>query len=196
MAYYNRRDLIGHWVKKRQPTQRMCQHACCRGRRVHPKNYPVILPSKLLRSASDDDLAEAFGHGSDERRAQIVHEFDRRDREEIRRKERANERDRRAFRRKVEHAEEVDRVWLQAEEATNGNMLNKKGLAAGISDRYLFTAPERDVRRYASDELLNFFAEHHRPTASAMRGKDTRLGVVYSAPKRRKYGVTVHRRAA
>lgn len=38
----------------------MCQHACCRGYRVHPANYPVILPNKLLRRASEQDLADHF----------------------------------------------------------------------------------------------------------------------------------------
>jgi hypothetical protein len=49
MVYYNRRDLIGHWIKRTSPVQRMCGHACCRGYRVHPRNYPVILPDRLLR---------------------------------------------------------------------------------------------------------------------------------------------------
>lgn len=57
---YDRRDLIGHWVRKSQQTQRMCGHACCRNRRVHGANMPVILPNRLLRRASDDDLADHF----------------------------------------------------------------------------------------------------------------------------------------
>jgi 2-polyprenyl-6-methoxyphenol hydroxylase-like FAD-dependent oxidoreductase len=193
---YNRRDLIGHWVKKQQPTQRMCGHACCRGKRVHPANYPEVMPSNLLRSASDRDLGDAFGQGTDERRMQIIHELERRDRAQAAKLERTKDKKARAFSRRVAHGEEIDRVFLAAESATNGNMLNAKGRAAGISDHYLLTAPEREVRRYASDELLNFFAEHHRPTAAAMRGQDTRLHAVYSAPRRKKYGVTLHRRAA
>lgn len=193
---YNRRDLIGHWVKKQQPTQKMCGHACCRGRRVHPDNYPDVLPSKLLRSASDRDLGDAFGQGTDERRMQIIHELERRDREQAAKLERAKDRKARAFSKRVAHGEEIDRVFLEAEAATKGNMLNAKGRAAGISDHYLMTAPEAEVRRYASDELLAYFAEHHRPTAAAMRGQDTRLGAVYSAPRRKKYGVSIHRRTS
>jgi hypothetical protein len=60
MARYNVRDMIGHFVKPRRAEGRMCPHACCRGHRVHPDNYPVILPSRLLRRASDYDLAEHF----------------------------------------------------------------------------------------------------------------------------------------
>ena len=28
---YNRRDLIGHYIRTSQQTQRPCTHACCRG---------------------------------------------------------------------------------------------------------------------------------------------------------------------
>ena len=183
---YNRRDLIGHWVRKQQPTQRMCGHACCRNKRVHPGNYPTVLPDGLLRRASEEDLAKAYATGSERRQAQVLHEFERRDRADAQRKQRAQDRDARAFSRRMAHAEEVDRVWLEAEAATKGNMVNAKGRAAGISDRYLMTAPERDVRRYGSEELLNYFAENNRPTGAHMRGKDTRLGAMYTAPKRRR----------
>ena len=59
MARYNIRDLIGHFVKPRSAQGKMCPHACCRNRRVHPANMPVILPSRLLGRASDD---EPLGH--------------------------------------------------------------------------------------------------------------------------------------
>jgi hypothetical protein len=183
---YNRRDLIGHWVRKQQPTQRMCSHACCRNKRVHPKNYPVIMPDGLLRRASDEDLADAYASGSERRQAQILHEMERRDRVELDRKTRASERDTRQFSRRLAHAEEVDRVWLEAEAATKGNMVNAKGRGRGISDRYLMTAPERDVRKYGSEELLNYFADNPRPTAAHMRGKDTRLGAMYTPPRRKR----------
>jgi hypothetical protein len=183
---YNRRDLIGHWVTKKQPTGRMCTHACCRGRRVHPENYPVILPDKLLRRASDADLYEGYEKGSDRRQAQILAEMERRDRADIERKARGSERERRRRARAMEHYEEIDRVWLEAEAATNGYMVNKRGQAADISDRYLMTAPERDVRRYATDELKEYFSTHNRPTQAHMRGKDTRLGTLYEEPRRKR----------
>lgn len=146
--YYNRRDLLKHWVKKEQPAGHMCRHACCRGYRVHPKNYPVILPSSLLRRASEDDLAKAYADGNDRRRAQVIAEFDRRDRADVERARKKSAAAGRKAERRLAHAEEIDRVWLQAEAATKGYMVNKRGEAAGISDRYLMTAPERDVRRY------------------------------------------------
>ncbi|HEY6275588.1 MAG TPA: hypothetical protein VIX86_04580 [Streptosporangiaceae bacterium] len=191
MARYNVRDLIGHWVKPRSAEGKLCPHACCRNRRVHPANMPVILPNKLLRRASDDDLGEHYdrvaGNPKEARaRAQILHEMDRRDRAEIARRERQAHYRQRVFSRKIAHAEELDRAWLEAESATKGNMLSKAGKAAGIDERSLFTGPESRARRYASEELLNHWQTHHRPTAAFMQGKDTRLGALYTAPRRRR----------
>jgi hypothetical protein len=59
-ARHYRRDLIGHFIRNRQRQQEPCTHACCRGYRVHPDNYPVILPKRTLRRASDHDLADHF----------------------------------------------------------------------------------------------------------------------------------------
>ena len=79
------RDLLGHFVKPRSAKGKMCSHACCRNKRVHPGNMPVILPSKLLRRASDADLAAHYDRvqgdsRKDERaRAQVLHEMERRD---------------------------------------------------------------------------------------------------------------------
>lgn len=200
---YNRRDLIGHWVKKTQPAQRMCSHACCRNKRVHPKNYPVVLPSALLRKASDEDLAQHYNDVSSREtpqaaraRSQILHEMERRDREDAIRKAREKGRDERAIARRFAHAEEVDRVYLEAEAATKGNLLNQRGREARIDDHWLMTAPERDVRRYGSEELLNYFQDNPRPTTAHMRGKDTRLGTIYTAPKRLRHPYYRPRRKA
>ena len=82
---YSVRDLLGHFVKPCSMKGKMCPHACCRNKRVHPVNMPVILPSKVLRRASDEDLAAHFDRvqgdsRKDERaRAQVLHEMERRD---------------------------------------------------------------------------------------------------------------------
>jgi uncharacterized protein (DUF433 family) len=194
MARYDRRDLIGHWIKKTQAAQRMCGHACCRGKRVHPENYPVILPDRLLRRASDEDLAEHYAAvDSQEARDQILWEMDRRDRAQIAREARKQEHQRRLFAKRLAHAEEVDRAWLDAEAATKGNMLNKAGRDADINERSLFTGPESRARRYASEELLNHWQSHHRPTAAFMQGKDTRVHERYTSPRpaRRRTGSRV-----
>ncbi len=99
-APYNRRDLIGHFVRRRQPEQKMCQHACCRGRRVHPANMPVVLPDRLLRRAPERDLIAHYDRvnsmpdspRTDMARMQVLYEIDRREAAERTRRERAEHR--------------------------------------------------------------------------------------------------------
>lgn len=199
---YNRRDLIGHWICKTQPEQRMCTHACCRGKRVHPANMPVILPSRLLRRASDDDLAEHYRRVSrddspdDEvARAQVLYEMDRRDRVNAARREQEERRAEAELRRRdrwsankaadrMEREALAESAYVVAEYETRGNMLNKRGRAAGISDRSLFTGPESRARAYASEELLEHWRTHPRPTAAMFAGRDTRVYELYTAPPR------------
>lgn len=195
---YNRRDLIGHYIEKRQKAQEPCGHACCRGYRVHPANYPVILPNKLLRSASEDDLRDHFlkvseqeGAKARKAEAQILHEMDRRDRETEQRAERA---ERAATRKEAiaanraaqrqEREVEYERIKLEAEAETQGYLVNAKGMARGISDAEILTGREDVFRRYATDEARDYFASHPRPTASYFRGHDTRI--VERATERRK----------
>lgn len=187
MAYYNRRDLIGHWVRKQQPTQRMCTHACCRGKRVHPDNYPVVLPDRLLKHASEEDLAAAYDkYPTEQRRAQILHEMDRRDQAAARKEQRKQEARRRMFARQTERQEHIEYAYRQAEDETRGHMLNKAGRAQDIDPRSLFTGSEARARRYASQELLAHWETHHRPTAGMMRGADTRVAYEYDMRDRRR----------
>ena len=72
---------------------------------------------------------------------------------------------------------EVERQWLAAETATKGYMLNRRSREAGIDERTLFRGPEARARKYASEELLNFWQENPRPTEAYFRGEDTRLGM-------------------
>ncbi len=198
---YDRRDLIGHWIRKRQAEQQMCTHACCRGHRVHPVNMPVILPNRLLRRASDNDLAEHFGQVSRQRTAdetaaywQILAEMERRDEQTERRAAAREAYQARVLGRRFERAEAVDHAWLAAENATKGNMLNKAGKAAGIDERSLFTGPESRARRYASEELLAHWESHPRPTARMHAGGDARVYEKYTAPRRKQRGAVVSRR--
>lgn len=55
-------------------------------------------------------------------------------------------------------------------------MLNRRGREAGIDERPLFRGPEARARKYASEELLNYWEDHPRPTEAYFRGEDTRLG--------------------
>jgi hypothetical protein len=116
--------------------------------------------------------------------------MERRDAIAIRRHDQALEHKRRLFAQRLARQEEIDRRWLEAEAATRGVMLNKTGKAAGIDERSLFTGPESRARRYASEELLNHWQSHPRPTAAYFAGKDTTLGPQYTAPRRRRPAVS------
>jgi hypothetical protein len=55
-------------------------------------------------------------------------------------------------------------------------MLNRRGREARIDERTLFTGPEKRARAYASEELLNYWETHPRPTEAYFQGADTRIG--------------------
>jgi hypothetical protein len=195
---YAIRDMLGHFVRPRSARGDMCPHACCRNKRVHPANMPVVLPRRLLRRASDDDLAAHYERlqGDSRReergRAQVLHEMDRRDTEVIAKKNRAAAR----YSRQLEEADTREASYVAAEEATRGNMVNRKGRARDVNPRTLIYAREDTFERYASDELKEFYAGRHRPTARGLRGADTRYVPRATEPKRRKRGVVAGRRVA
>lgn len=173
------RDQIGHWVEP--PGGRPCHHKCCSGYRRHPRGLPVRLDRAYLRSLSEDELVrelEQYQRYSDTHEKgflQIIAE-DQRRMAAAASKERA--RDKRA-RASEEHRDEVYRQWLQAEAATNGYMLNAAGKRAGIDERTLFTGPAARVNKYASPELLEYFARHGRPTREAYRGGRQRRDIYF-----------------
>jgi hypothetical protein len=135
-------------------------------RRTHPDKMPAVIPPKMLKRASDDELANHYGkHWDCEKcQKQIIGELDRRDR--VKRARIATGARNKA--RALERHEHVEREILAAEKATNGYMLNAKGQARGISERSLFTGSEDRAIRYASEELRRYWEEHPRPTAASM----------------------------
>jgi hypothetical protein len=178
---YNRRDLYQHWVKKEEPARRPCDHACCRGLRAHPENYPVARRNQYMKHASDETLASFFGrHGSesekDQRiRDQVLAEMQRRDMRESRLEaSRERRRERRSARSDFRRAER-ERLFVEAEAATNGYLLNRRGVEAGIDPRTLLTGPESRARKYASEELLDYWEDHPRPTEAYFEGRETRV---------------------
>jgi len=176
-----RRDWFGHFATPPE-TNRPCEHACCRGMRPHPQNWPVILPSRQLRAATDEQLAEHYSrHGGDTpadeaSRAQVLYEMQRRDLANERREATEERRRQRWTARRHERQEAVEQAWLAAEAGTKGNMLNQRGKEARINERTLFTGPEARARKYASEELLNWWEDHPRPTGAYFEGQDTRVG--------------------
>lgn len=190
---YDRRDRIGHWVTRKQQPGQHCQHACCRGYREHPRDYPVILANRQLRSASDDDLARHFTKlaETDTREArrseaQILHEMDRRDRADTRRQEReqrkrarweATQATRAAAR--MDREAETERIRLEAETATNGYLVNKQGRARGVNPEEILRGRTAVFQRYASDEAREYFRVNPRPTSAYFRGQNTRQAERY-----------------
>lgn len=58
----------------------------------------------------------------------------------------------------------IDELYWQAEADTNGYLLSNAGEAAGIDPRELFTGPAARARKWASDELLEWWDAHGRLT--------------------------------
>jgi prophage tail gpP-like protein len=179
---YNRRDLIGHWIKTDQRDQRPCTHACCRGYRVHPDNYPTVLASRTLRRASDDDLSAHFQKVTQQdtpqaryAEDQILNEMTRRDREQQRKHDRREARAATRAAQRMERESETERVFLAAEAFTRGNWTNMKGTARGITDREILLGRESVFARYASEEARDYFTRNARPTAAYFREQDTRV---------------------
>lgn len=204
MPGYNRRDQIGHWVNKEQPVYRPCRHACCRGYRAHPSNWPVIPAKMAYRMATDEQLArhyEKVSRVENDPQArgaelQIINEFERRDRRAMKQREREQQRQRhreavatnRAIRR-TEAEVERERIRVASEEATRGYLVNAKGRRLGINPDEILTGREAVFRRYASDEAKEYFAAHPRPTAAYFRGRDTRVVERATEPRRRRRGL-------
>lgn len=189
MPGYNRRDQIGHWVTKEQPVYRPCKHACCRGYRAHPNNWPIIPAKMAYRTATDDQLGAhyskviAVDNDPKARRAelQILAEFERRDQRDMRRREReqraAERREAIANNRAIRRTEievERERIRVDAEAATRGYLVNAKGRRRGIHPDEILTGRQAVFNRYASDEAREYFASTPRPTAAYFRGRDTR----------------------
>lgn len=69
---------------------------------------------------------------------------------------------------------ETARLYVAAEDATRGQMLNKAGTRAGIDPASFFsgtTRTEARIRRYASDELLEWFDQNGQPTLAEWRAQ-------------------------
>lgn len=167
VSRYNVRDILGHFVKPRSERGDLCPHRCCQGRRVHPDKFPEILPRRMLRGMTDEELAEHFGKyaGNQKSGAQVLTEVHRRDVAKARRETNAKAANDRAYSRKLARYEEVDAAVLAAEHATGGQLVNKAGVRAGVSDRSLFEGSESRAIKYATPELIQYWQSNPRPSA-------------------------------
>ena len=151
-------------------------------RRPGHSGDPLVKRNRYLRNSSDQELARYYGRhqgdspGDERVRDQVIAEMQRRDVAQERRERTEERRRQRWTARRLERAEAVEREWQQAETATKGVMLNRRGKEAGVNKRTLFTGPESRARAYASEELLTYWETHPRPTDAYFQGADTRLG--------------------
>lgn len=58
----------------------------------------------------------------------------------------------------------VEQSYTDAEDECRGHLLSKAGQARGVTPRSLFTGPEARARKYASEELLNYWQQNGRLT--------------------------------
>ncbi len=65
---------------------------------------------------------------------------------------------------RVEYDETLYTQYVAAEEATNGAMLNARGREKGIDPFSLFMGNETRALAYASEELVEHWAQHPRIT--------------------------------
>ena len=192
---YERRDLIGHWVRKTQPQRQPCTHACCRGYRSHPEHWPIVPPSRQLRRAPDEDLAQHFTKVSNDpspearyAEMQILYEMERRDAQTERRRSHREAVAAAGAARRMEREAEYERIKADAEAATQGYLVTAQGAARGIADAEILTGREDVFIRYATPEAKAYFAEHPRPTAGHFRGRDTRITYSDRPTRRRRRG--------
>jgi hypothetical protein len=115
-----------------------------------------------LRDLTDTQLNTLYTTGDTATQAAVLTEAARRDR---RAKQSAADK---AWWRRIEtewfdgaHAQ-----YLAAETETNGYLLNRAGVAAGIDPFSLWRGPASRAAKYASEELRNFWDRNRRVTKS------------------------------
>lgn len=155
MAKFNVRDILGHFVKPPREGM-MCPHPCCRNKRPHPAGLPVMLSARQVRHLPEDVLV---AHADSDRVRDSPAAFKAITRELTRRENVQAARNRRRGK-SDNYREYLEAEWVNAETATNGYMLNRRGLARGIDPRSLWTANDRTRAAYASDELRQYWAKH------------------------------------
>lgn len=121
-----------------------------------------------LRRLSDDDLAaRAAALDWDDKAAvaSVMRETDRRDRAAaLRTRARSKSLDAH-----TQHAEAAQAQYQVAEEETRGHMLSKAGQRAGVRELDLWNMNERTARKYASEELNEWWDAHPRITKGKIK---------------------------
>lgn len=123
-----------------------------------------------LRNLSDDDLADLYLAASDEQAAAILAECKRRDKVQ-------RERDRRAAIR-AEYAIAQHAAYLAADAECRGNLVSKAGAAKVTDEHALWSGREDVARKYASEELNEYWDANGRLTIgefTRQRAREARI---------------------
>jgi hypothetical protein len=118
-----------------------------------------------LRSLTDDELAEVYGSGDEAVQTAVLREAARRDRKAA---QTACDKERWAAV-QAQWMEWAQAQFVAAETACRGYLLNKAGRSAGVDPWSLWSGPVSHARRYASEELMEFWATNPRLTVSQFR---------------------------
>lgn len=126
--------------------------------------------SEDLKSRTEDELAADMATATDAEAAAIVVEMTRRERA-------ARKHAKDAARWAAVYAEWFDfahNQYLAAEAEKCGELVNRAGVAAGINPFDLWSGTDAMVRKYATEELKNFWLENQRVTVSQYRAQQRR----------------------
>jgi Protein of unknown function (DUF3631) len=126
-----------------------------------------------LRGMTLDRLAEAFREAPDETACSaILAETERRDREAKVQREAARRRSARTVKR-APWEEMAYAQYLDADRATAGHLLSRRGMAAGVSDwPGLWEGTAAETAANASEELRNYFLDHSRMTITQYQAQE------------------------
>ena len=126
-----------------------------------------------LRSLSWDALAQLMRDGDDTVIPAVVAEGKRRDR--LEQQQRARDTERSAWR-EAAHAQ-----YLAADAVCRGNLVNRAGCRAGVTDWSLWSGPESRAMKYATEELREFWYENARVTVGEYQRQARECRIVQRA---------------
>lgn len=72
---------------------------------------------------------------------------------------------------RMAYGDYLEAHMARAEVETNGNLLNAKARAAGVTQERLFTANSTVAAAYASEELVDFWRTHPRMTLATFESQ-------------------------
>ena len=123
-----------------------------------------------VQALTDAELADLYGDGDETARTAALAEAARRDQAEAARRDRAAQRQRARDAERQEWELAAHAQYIDADRACNGVLLSRRGIAAGITERDLWSGPAARAWSYASEELRGYWEINPRvPPVTAYR---------------------------